>query len=87
MSERQFKRQVARSDEYEYEYEIEFEFGDIESAVKELKSHKELVCGSFNEQMLYSDIDTVDTARHTDIIHSWLADHKPLILCGPPGSG
>jgi len=32
-------------------------------------------------------IDTVDTARHTDVIHSWLTDHRPLILCGPPGSG
>jgi hypothetical protein len=42
---------------------IEFGIGnDIESAVKELKSYKELVCGSFNGQMLYSDIDTVDTA-------------------------
>ena len=43
--------------------EIEFMGGEnIESAVKELKSHKELVCGSFNGQMLYSDIDDVDTA-------------------------
>jgi len=42
--------------------EIEFGFGDIESAVKELKSHKELVCGSFNGKMLYSDIDDVDSA-------------------------
>lgn len=32
-------------------------------------------------------IDTVDTARHTDIVYSWLHDHKPLLLCGPPGSG
>ena len=22
-----------------------------------------------------------------DILYSWLAEHKPLILCGPPGSG
>ena len=42
--------------------EIEFGFGDIESAVKELKSHKGLVCGSFNDQMLYSDIDDLDSA-------------------------
>ena len=42
--------------------EIEFGFGNIESAVKELKSHKELVCGSFNGQMLYSDIDDLDSA-------------------------
>ena len=41
--------------------EIEFGFGNIESAVKELKSHKELVCGSFNGEMLYSDIDDLDS--------------------------
>ena len=43
--------------------EIEFSAGEnIESAVKELKKHKDLVCGSFNGQMLYSDIDDVDSA-------------------------
>ena len=43
--------------------EIEFSAGQsIESAVKELKEHKDLVCGSFNGQMLYSDIDDVDSA-------------------------
>jgi hypothetical protein len=42
--------------------EIEFGFGNIESAIKELKSHNELVCGSFNGQMLYSDIDVLDSA-------------------------
>ncbi|MBL0323595.1 MAG: hypothetical protein IPP61_00175 [Cytophagaceae bacterium] len=41
---------------------IEFGFGDINSAMKELKSHKDLVCGSFNGQILYSDIDDVDSA-------------------------
>lgn len=42
--------------------EIEFGLGDLESAVKELKSHKDLVCGSFNGQMLYSDVDDLDSA-------------------------
>jgi len=43
--------------------EIEFSAGqNIESVVKELKEHKDLVCGSFNGQMLYSDIDDVDSA-------------------------
>ena len=42
--------------------EIKFGFGNIESAVKELKSHNELVCGSFNGQMLFSDIDDLDSA-------------------------
>jgi len=43
--------------------EISFDGGiNIESALKELKSHKELVCGSFNGQILYSDIDDIDSA-------------------------
>lgn len=42
---------------------IEFCAGEnIESALKELKRHKDLVCGSFNGQMLYSDIDDLDSA-------------------------
>ncbi len=32
-------------------------------------------------------IPTLDTIRHEDILYSWLAEHKPLLLCGPPGSG
>lgn len=32
-------------------------------------------------------IPTIDTVRHEDVLYSWLAEHKPLILCGPPGSG
>jgi hypothetical protein len=42
--------------------EIEFGFGNIEEAVKELKSHKDLVSGTFNGQILYSDIDDMDSA-------------------------
>ncbi len=32
-------------------------------------------------------IPTVDTVRHEEVLHSWLAEHRPLLLCGPPGSG
>lgn len=32
-------------------------------------------------------IPTIDTVRHEEVLYSWLAEHKPLILCGPPGSG
>lgn len=42
--------------------EIEFGFGKIEEAIKELKSHKDLVKGTFNGQILYSDIDDIDSA-------------------------
>lgn len=42
---------------------IQFDAGqNIESAIKMLKRHNGLVCGSFNGQMLYSDIDDVDSA-------------------------
>lgn len=43
--------------------EIEFGAGQsVESAIKELKEHKDLVCGSFNGQILYSDVDDMDSA-------------------------
>ncbi|KAF8640937.1 hypothetical protein AX17_000584 [Amanita inopinata Kibby_2008] len=32
-------------------------------------------------------VPTVDTVRHEDVLYSWLSEHKPLMLCGPPGSG
>ncbi|PVU91581.1 hypothetical protein BB561_004323 [Smittium simulii] len=32
-------------------------------------------------------IPTTDTLRHESILYSWLAEHKSLLLCGPPGSG
>ena len=32
-------------------------------------------------------IPTLDTVRHEDVLYSWLAEHKPVVLCGPPGSG
>lgn len=32
-------------------------------------------------------VPTVDTVRHEMLLSAWLAEHKPLVLCGPPGSG
>lgn len=32
-------------------------------------------------------ITTVDTLRHQDVLCSWLSEHRPFLLCGPPGSG
>ncbi|KAJ1671118.1 dynein heavy chain, partial [Spiromyces aspiralis] len=32
-------------------------------------------------------IPTVDTVRHEEVLYSWLSEHKPVMLCGPPGSG
>ncbi|KDN53572.1 putative cytoplasmic dynein heavy chain 1 [Tilletiaria anomala UBC 951] len=39
--------------------------------------------------VLASDIviPTMDTVRHEEVLYSWLSEHKPLMLCGPPGSG
>mgnify|MGYP003652317200 FL=1 len=43
--------------------EIEIFAGNtIEDAVKELNKHEDLVCIKFNEKMLYSDIDDLDSA-------------------------
>lgn len=32
-------------------------------------------------------IPTMDTARHEEVLYAWLSEHRPLLLCGPPGSG
>ena len=32
-------------------------------------------------------VPTLDTVRHESLLYTWLADHKPMVLCGPPGSG
>jgi len=32
-------------------------------------------------------ITTTDTVRHSDVLGAWLNSRRPLILCGPPGSG
>ena len=32
-------------------------------------------------------VTTIDTLRHQEILCSWLSEHRPFILCGPPGSG
>ena len=31
-------------------------------------------------------VPTIDTVRHESLLYTWLADHKPMVLCGPPGS-
>ncbi|CAI4230233.1 unnamed protein product [Auanema sp. JU1783] len=32
-------------------------------------------------------VPTIDTVRHEMLLATWLSEHKPLVLCGPPGSG
>lgn len=32
-------------------------------------------------------VPTLDTVRHELLLNTWLSERKPLVLCGPPGSG
>ena len=32
-------------------------------------------------------VTTTDVVRHREVLRAWLASRKPLVLCGPPGSG
>ncbi|CAI5758795.1 unnamed protein product [Candida verbasci] len=32
-------------------------------------------------------VPTLDTVRHESLVYSIINEHRPLILCGPPGSG
>lgn len=32
-------------------------------------------------------VPTMDTVRHESLLYTWLAEHRPMLLCGPPGSG
>uniref|UniRef100_A0A915D7E3 AAA+ ATPase domain-containing protein n=1 Tax=Ditylenchus dipsaci TaxID=166011 RepID=A0A915D7E3_9BILA len=32
-------------------------------------------------------VPTMDTVRHELLLNTWLCERKPLVLCGPPGSG
>lgn len=32
-------------------------------------------------------VPTLDTVRHDDVLESWILMRRPIILCGPPGSG
>ena len=32
-------------------------------------------------------ITTVDTLRHQEVLCAWLSEHRPFLICGPPGSG
>ena len=41
------------------------------------------------EKIIATDVvvPTLDTVRHESIMGSWITSHKPVLLCGPPGSG
>ncbi|KAI9911312.1 hypothetical protein PsorP6_009030 [Peronosclerospora sorghi] len=66
------------------EYEVNIEDGEWRPWSRsisqlDLESH----------QVLATDVvvTTVDTIRHVEVLRGWLSQHRPLILCGPPGSG
>lgn len=37
--------------------------------------------------LIYNNIFITHTVRHESLLYTWLAEHKPMVLCGPPGSG
>ncbi|CAI5714683.1 unnamed protein product [Hyaloperonospora brassicae] len=66
------------------EYEVDISDGEWRQWLRsipqlDLESH----------QVLATDVvvTTVDTIRHVEVLRGWLSQHRPLILCGPPGSG
>ncbi|KRZ77608.1 Dynein heavy chain, cytoplasmic [Trichinella papuae] len=65
----------------EFEVSIDGEWSSLHNRVPqvEVESHK---VGAPDVV-----IPTIDTVLHEQLLYTWLADHKPLVLCGPPGSG
>lgn len=66
------------------EYEVNIDDGEWRQWIRsipqlDLESHR----------VLSTDVvvTTVDTMRHVEVLRGWLSQHRPLILCGPPGSG
>ena len=66
------------------DYEVNVDSGDWRLWLRSVPSTE-----IETHQVLSTDvvIPTVDTVRHVQVLHAWLAEHRPLILCGPPGSG
>lgn len=60
---------------------------DVETCEWSLWTKKVPVIEVDAESMGTCVIQTLDTVRHVDVLYAWLAQHKPLLLCGPPGSG
>lgn len=74
----------SNSDNSLLEYEVNIDDGEWRQWLRsipqlDLESH----------QVLSTDVvvTTVDTIRHVEVLRGWLSQHRPLVLCGPPGSG
>ncbi|CCI40158.1 unnamed protein product [Albugo candida] len=66
------------------DYEVHFETNEWRNWTQsvpqvDLESHRVLATDVV--------VPTVDTVRHVEVLRGWLSQHRPLILCGPPGSG
>nr|CCA15174.1 Cytoplasmic dynein 1 heavy chain 1 putative [Albugo laibachii Nc14] len=66
------------------DYEVHFETDEWRNWTQsvpqiDLESHRVLATDVV--------VPTVDTVRHVEVLRGWLSQHRPLILCGPPGSG
>ena len=66
------------------DYEVQIETQQW-SPWKDKLSNPELEQHKIRDQTVV--INAIDTTRHEEVIRSWLADNRPVILCGPPGSG
>ena len=66
------------------EYEIDVSDGEwvsIENKVASIEIETHRITAS---DVL---ISTIDTVRHEQLLQSWLRERRPVLLCGPPGSG
>mmetsp|Transcript_12145 Transcript_12145/g.29873 ORF Transcript_12145/g.29873 Transcript_12145/m.29873 type:complete len:4768 (-) Transcript_12145:256-14559(-) len=79
---------LTSSDSKEFGPLIDFDV-DVDSGEWELWANKVAQVELDPEKIPKPDvvIETVDTRRHSVVIGAAVAEHRPLILCGPPGSG
>lgn len=66
------------------DYEVSYENGKWISVDQEVKP---IIMESQDVVKTDVVVPTIDTTRHENLIYSYLNNHKPVILCGPPGSG
>lgn len=68
------------------DYEVVIEGGEVQWAPWSRKVPRTSIDAS---KIAAGDVvvPTMDTVRHELLLNTWLSERKPLVLCGPPGSG
>ncbi|XP_049850938.1 dynein heavy chain, cytoplasmic-like [Schistocerca gregaria] len=61
--------------------------GFVDATDGEWHSWSERLSGARGEELAGQMIPTVETVRRASVIEHRLREHRPLVLCGPPGSG